>query len=68
MIRSITSRVSALLLATITVTLAGTIATFGGSLVVLGLFQTASVSSYANAAPLRLVNWTMSPSGRFQNP
>ena len=65
MMKSITSKMPALMLATIGVTLAGTIATFGGSLVVLALLQTASTSSYANAqkssAPLQFVNWTAAP-------
>ena len=65
MMKSITSKMSTLMLATIGVTLAGTIVTFGGSLVVLALLQTASTSSYANAqkvsAPLQLVNWTAVP-------
>jgi hypothetical protein len=67
MMKSITSKMSALMLATIGITLAGTIVTFGGSLVVLALLQTASTSSYASiqktSAPLQFVNWTASPAG-----
>jgi hypothetical protein len=70
MIKSITSKISALLLATVAVTLAGTIVTFGGSLVVLALLQTASTSSYASAektsAPLQFVNWTNPANSRSQ--
>ena len=70
MMKSITSKMSTLMLATIGVTLAGTIATFGGSLVVLALLQTASTSSYANAqktsAPLQFVNWTAPANTRAQ--
>lgn len=70
MMKSITSKVSALMLATVGITLAGMIATFGGSLVVLGLLQTASTSSYANvqkaSAPLQFVNWTAPANGRAQ--
>jgi hypothetical protein len=70
MIKAITSRISALLLATVAVTLGGTIVTFGGSLVVLALLQTASTSSYANAqkasAPLQFVNWTNPANSRLQ--
>ncbi len=73
MTKSITSKIPALMLATIGVTLAGTIVTFGGALVVLALLQTASTSSYASirnaSAPLQFVNWTTSPaSGRLQQP
>lgn len=72
MMKSITTKMSALLLATIGVTLAGTIVTFGGSLAVLALLQTANTSSYANiekgSAPLQLVNWTNSASNRLQQP
>jgi FlaG/FlaF family flagellin (archaellin) len=72
MTKAIVSKVSALLLAAIAVTLAGTIVTFGDSLAVLGLLQTASVSAYADAqrtlAPLRLVNWSAAPAARIQQP
>jgi FlaG/FlaF family flagellin (archaellin) len=72
MTKAIVSKISALLLAAIAVTLAGTIVTFGGSLAVLGLLQAASVSAYADAqralAPLRLVNWSAAPAGRIQQP
>ena len=71
MMKAITSKISALMLATVGITLAGTIVTFGGSLVVLALLQTASTSSYAGiqkgSAPLQFVNWTTSPAnGRAQ--
>jgi hypothetical protein len=73
MMQAITTRMSALLLATVGVTLAGMIVTFGGSLVVLGLLQTANSSSYASvqttSAPFQIVDGT-SPlnNGRVQNP
>ena len=71
MIKAITSRMSALMLATIGVTLAGTIFSFGASLVVLALLQTVNSSSYASVdkTPLRFVSWMASPAaGRVQNP
>ena len=72
MMKSLTSKISTLMLATIGITLAGTIVTFGGSLVVLALLQTASTSSYASiqkaSAPLQFVNWTSPANSRLQQP
>ena len=72
MMKSLTSKISTLMLATIGITLAGTIVTFGGSLVVLVLLQTASTSSYASvqkgSVPLQFVNWTNPANSRLQQP